>query len=410
MRAVPKRDQILVGLDIGTTKICAIVSEVTEEGTLNIIGVGSSQSRGLRKGVVVDIESTVESIKKAVEEAELMAGCEIHTVYTGIGGAHIKGFNSHGVVAVKATEVSAGDLERVLDAARAVALPMDRQVVHVLPQEFVVDDQDGIKQPIGMAGVRLEAKVHIITASVTSTQNVVKCCERSGLSVADLVLEPLAAAEAVVTPEERELGVALVDIGGGTTDIVVFHNGAVKHTAVLPIGGNHLTNDIATGLRTPFADAEKIKQRFGCALSNMVARTETIEVPSVGGRSPRILSRHILAEIIEPRVEEIFALVAREVARSGYEDILASGVVVTGGSTVLEGVPELAEQVFHLPVRLGVPLSVGGLVDVVSSPMYATGVGLILHGLRRSAMNGNHDGRFWSRMRHRVNEIFREIF
>ena len=404
-----KRAPLIVGLDIGTYKISAVVAEIGENG-VEIVGIGTAPSRGLRKGVVVNIDATVESIRKAVEEAELMAGCEIHTVYTGIGGAHIKGFNSHGVVAVKATEVSAGDLERVLDAARAVALPMDRQVVHVLPQEFVVDDQDGIKQPIGMAGVRLEAKVHIITASVTSTQNVVKCCERSGLSVADLVLEPLAAAEAVVTPEERELGVALVDIGGGTTDIVVFHNGAVKHTAVLPIGGNHLTNDIATGLRTPFADAEKIKQRFGCALSNMVARTETIEVPSVGGRSPRILSRHILAEIIEPRVEEIFALVAREVARSGYEDILASGVVVTGGSTVLEGVPELAEQVFHLPVRLGVPLSVGGLVDVVSSPMYATGVGLILHGLRRSAMNGNHDGRLWSRMRHRVNEIFREIF
>ena len=404
-----KRAPLIVGLDIGTYKISAVVAEIGENG-VEIVGIGTAPSRGLRKGVVVNIDATVESIRKAVEEAELMAGCEIHTVYTGIGGAHIKGFNSHGVVAVKATEVSAGDLERVLDAARAVALPMDRQVVHVLPQEFVVDDQDGIKQPIGMAGVRLEAKVHIITASVTSTQNVVKCCERSGLSVADLVLEPLAAAEAVVTPEERELGVALVDIGGGTTDIVVFHNGAVKHTAVLPIGGNHLTNDIAAGLRTPFADAEKIKQRFGCALSNMVARSETIEVPSVGGRSPRILSRHILAEIIEPRVEEIFALVAREVARSGYEDILASGVVVTGGSTVLEGVPELAEQVFHLPVRLGVPLSVGGLVDVVSSPMYATGVGLILHGLRRSAMNGNHDGRFWSRMRHRVNEIFREIF
>ena len=404
-----KRAPLIVGLDIGTYKISAVVAEIGENG-VEIVGIGTAPSRGLRKGVVVNIDATVESIRKAVEEAELMAGCEIHTVYTGIGGAHIKGFNSHGVVAVKATEVSAGDLARVLDAARAVALPMDRQVVHVLPQEFVVDDQDGIKQPIGMAGVRLEAKVHIITASVTSTQNVVKCCERSGLSVADLVLEPLAAAEAVVTPEERELGVALVDIGGGTTDIVVFHNGAVKHTAVLPIGGNHLTNDIATGLRTPFADAEKIKQRFGCALSNMVARTEKIEVPSVGGRSPRILSRHILAEIIEPRVEEIFALVAREVARSGYEDILASGVVVTGGSTVLEGVPELAEQVFHLPVRLGVPLSVGGLVDVVSSPMYATGVGLILHGLRRSAMNGNHDGRFWSRMRHRVNEIFREIF
>ena len=404
-----KRAPLIVGLDIGTYKISTVVAEIGENG-VEIVGIGTAPSRGLRKGVVVNIDATVESIRKAVEEAELMAGCEIHTVYTGIGGAHIKGFNSHGVVAVKATEVSDGDLERVLDAARAVALPMDRQIVHVLPQEFVVDDQDGIKQPIGMAGVRLEAKVHIITASVTSTQNVVKCCERSGLSVPDLVLEPLAAAEAVVTPEERELGVALVDIGGGTTDIVVFHNGAVKHTAVLPIGGNHLTNDIATGLRTPFADAEKIKQRFGCALSNMVARSETIEVPSVGGRSPRILSRHILAEIIEPRVEEIFALVAREVARSGYEDILASGVVVTGGSTVLEGVPELAEQVFHLPVRLGVPLSVGGLVDVVSSPMYATGVGLILHGLRRSAMNGNHDGRFWSRMRHRVNEIFREIF
>jgi cell division protein FtsA len=377
---------------------------------VEIVGVGTAPSSGLRKGVVVNIDATVESIRKAVAEAELMAGCEIHSVCTGIAGAHVKGFNSHGVVAVKATEVSPGDVERVLDAARAVALPMDRQVVHVLPQEFVVDDQDGIKQPIGMAGVRLESKVHIITASVTSTQNVVKCCERSGLAVADLVLEPLAAAEAVVTPEERDLGVALVDVGGGTTDIVVFHNGAVKHTAVLPIGGNHLTNDIATGLRTPFADAEKIKQRFGCALSNMVTRTETIEVPSVGGRNPRVLSRHILAEIIEPRVEEIFALVARELARSGYEDILGSGVVVTGGSTMLEGVPELAEQVFHLPVRLGIPLSVAGLADVVSSPMYAAGVGLILYGLRRSAANGSHGGHFWSRVRHRVNELFREIF
>ena len=404
-----KRSPLIVGLDIGTYKISAIVAEIGESG-VEIVGIGTAPSRGLRKGVVVNIDATVESIRKAVEEAELMAGCEIHTVYTGIAGAHVKGFNSHGVVAVKATEVSGGDVDRVLDAARAVALPMDRQVVHVLPQEFLVDDQDGIKQPIGMAGVRLEAKVHIITASVTSTQNIVRCCERSGLEVADLVLEPLAAAEAVVTPEERELGVALVDIGGGTTDIVVFQGGAVKHTAVLPIGGNHLTNDIATGLRTPFADAEKIKQRFGCAVSSMVSRTETIEVPSVGGRSPRVLSRQILAEIIEPRVEEIFSLVAREVSRSGYEDILASGVVVTGGSTVLEGVPELAEQVFHLPVRLGVPLSVGGLVDVVSSPMYATGVGLILHGIRRAAVNGHHDGRMWHRIRHRVKEIFAEIF
>jgi cell division protein FtsA len=413
-----KRSPLIVGLDIGTYKISTIVAEIGEDwerdgtgsGGIQIVGVGTAPSHGLRKGVVVNIDSTVESIRKAVAEAELMAGCEIHDVYAGIAGAHVKGFNSHGVVAVKATEVNGGDVDRVLDAARAVALPMDRQVVHVLPQEFVVDEQDGIKQPVGMAGVRLESKVHIITASITSTQNVVKCCERSGLHVSDLVLEPLAAAEAVVTPEERELGVALVDIGGGTTDIVVFHNGAVKHTAVLPIGGNHLTNDIATGLRTPFADAEKIKQRFGCALSNMVSRDETIEVPSVGGRSPRVLSRHILAEIIEPRVEEIFSLVAREMARSGYEDILASGVVVTGGSTMLEGVPELAEQVFHLPVRLGVPLQVGGLVDVVSSPLYATGVGLVLYGLRRSVNGANGNGRFWSRMRHRVNELLREIF
>ena len=404
-----KRSPLVVGLDIGTYKVSAIVGELGESG-LEVVGIGTAPSKGLRKGVVVNIEATVESIRKAVEEAELMAGCEIHTVTTGIAGAHIKGFNSHGVVAVKSPEVSASDVERVLDAARAVALPMDRQVIHVLPQEFVVDDQDGIKEPIGMAGVRLESKVHIITASVTSTQNVVKCCQRAGLHVADLVLEPLASGEAVVTPEERELGVVLVDIGGGTTDLVVFHNGAVKHTAVLPIGGHHLTNDISAGLRTPYAEAEKIKQRFGCALSNMVARQETIEVPSIGGRGPRVLSRQILAEIIEPRVEEIFSLVAREVARSGYDDLLASGVVVTGGTTVLEGVPELAEQVFHLPVRRGVPLQVGGLVDVVSSPMYATGVGLILYGLRQAASHANGNGHFWSRMRHRVNELFREIF
>ncbi|MGH7857215.1 MAG: cell division protein FtsA [Candidatus Binatia bacterium] len=399
----------MVGLDVGTYKASAVVAEVGEDG-IEIVGIGTAPSRGLRKGVVVNIDATVESIRKAVEEAELMAGCEIHTVYTGIAGAHVKGFNSHGVVAVKSSEVGANDVERVLDAARAVALPVDRQVLHVLPQEFIVDEQDGIKEPLGMAGVRLESKVHIITASVTSTQNIVKCCQRSGLHVQDIVLEPLASAEAVVTPEEKELGVTLVDIGGGTTDIVVFHNGAVKHTAVLPIGGNHLTNDIATGLRTPFAEAEKIKQRFGCALSNLVSRTETIEVPSVGGRGPRVLSRQILAEIIEPRVEEIFSLVSREVARSGYEDILASGVVVTGGSTILEGLPELAEQVFHLPVRRGVPLQVGGLVDVISSPMYATGVGLILFGIR-STSNGIHPaGRLWGRMKQRVNDLFREIF
>ena len=403
-----KRSPLVVGLDVGTYKVSAVVAEVGEDG-IEIVGLGTAPSRGLRKGVVVNMDATIESIRKAIEEAELMAGCEIHSVFTGIAGAHVKGFNSHGVVAVKAAEVGDTDVDRVLDAARAVALPMDRQVVHVLPQEFIVDEQDGIKEPLGMAGVRLESKVHIITASITSSQNIIKCCQRAGLHVSGIVLEPLASAEAVVTPEEKELGVTLVDIGGGTTDIVVFHNGAVKHTAVLPIGGNHLTNDIATGLRTPFADAEKIKQRFGCALSSMVSRDEKIEVPSVGGRGPRILSRQILAEIIEPRVEEIFSLVSREVQRSGFEDILASGVVVTGGSTILEGVPELAEQVFHLPVRRGVPLQVGGLVDVISSPMYATGVGLILYGLRPPS-NGIHPGRFWGRMKQRVNEFLREFF
>ena len=405
---MPKRSPLVVGLDIGTYKVAAIVSEVTEDG-VEIVGIGTAPSRGLRKGVVVNIDATVESIRRAVDEAELMAGCEIHTVFAGIAGAHVKGFNSHGVVAVRSSEVALGDVDRVLDAARAVALPMDRQVVHVLPQEFIVDDQDGIKEPVGMSGVRLESKVHMITASVTSIQNVVKCCERSSLHVSRVVLEPLTSSEAVVTPEEKELGVALIDIGGGTTDVVVFHNGAIRHTAVLPIGGNHLTNDIATGLRTPFDDAEKIKQRFGCALSNMVSREETIEVPSVGGRGPRILSRQILAEIIEPRVEEIFTLVSRELVRSGFEELLASGVVVTGGTTILEGLPELAEQVFHLPVRRGVPLHVGGLVDVVSSPMYATGVGLILFALRQSD-GATINGHFWGRMRQRVGDLVREFF
>lgn len=408
--SMSKRASLLVGLDIGTYKVSAVVAEVGELG-VEIVGIGTAPSQGLRKGVVVNIDATVEAIRKAVAEAELMAGCEIHSVFTGIAGSHVKGFNSHGVVPVRAGEVSAFDVERVIDAARAVALPMDRQIIHVLPQEFVVDDQDGIKEPVGMAGVRLEARVHIITASVTSTQNVIKCCQRAGLHVADVVLEPFAAGEAVVTPEERELGVALIDIGGGTTDVVVFHNGAVKHTAVLPIGGNHLTNDIATGLRTPFADAEKIKQRFGCALSDMVRREDRIEVPSVGGRSPRVLSRQVLAQIIEPRVEEIFTLVSREVARAGFEDVLASGVVVTGGTTILEGLPELAEQVFHVPVRRGAPQQVGGLVDVVSSPMYATGVGLVLYGLRHSSQNGSQrSGKLWGRVRDRVGEIFREIF
>ena len=378
-----KRDELIVGLDIGTTKIAAIVGEVSEEG-IDIIGIGTHPSRGLRKGVVTHIDNTVASIRRAVEEAELMAGCEISSEYAGIAGGHIRGFNSHGIVAVKDGEVRQSDIARVIDAAKAVAIPMDREIIHVLPQDFVVDGQDGIKEPLGMSGVRLETKVHIVTAAVTSAQNIIKCCHRCGLQVADLVLQPLASAEAVLHPDEKELGVALIDIGGGTTDITIFCDGSIVHTSVVPIGGNHLTNDIAVGLRTPSADAEKIKQRWGCAVTSMVDSDEQIEVPSVGGRAARHLSRRILCEIIEPRVEEMFMLAQREIAKTGYEDLLASGAVITGGTTILEGMPELSEEVLGLPVRRGSPRGIGGLVDVVRSPKFATSVGLVLHGARQT--------------------------
>ncbi len=381
-----KRNSIVVGLDIGTSKVCAIVGEMTEHG-VEVIGVGSHISQGLRKGVVINIESTVESIKKAVSEAELMAGCEINSVFTGIAGGHIKGFNSHGIVAVKNKEVSPRDVERVIDAAKAVAIPMDREVLHILPQDYIIDEQDGIKEPLGMSGVRLEAKVHIVTGAVTSAQNIVKCCNRTGLNVADIVLEPLASAEAVLTEEEKELGVALVDMGGGTTDIALFHDGAVKHTAVLAIGGNHLTSDIAAGLRTPIGEAERIKQRYGYARTSMVTKDERVEVPSVGGRSSRTISRQILCEIIEPRLDEIFQLFRREIVKSGYEGSLSSGVVMTGGSTLLPGMVEMAEEVLGMPARLGLPMHVGGLTDVISSPIYATGVGLVLYGMKRQDKN-----------------------
>ena len=379
-----KKGELLVGLDIGTTKICAIVGEVTDTGTIDIIGIGSHPSRGLRKGVVINIEATVGSIRRAVEEAELMAGCEISTVYAGIAGGHIKGFNSQGVVAVKEKEVRDGDIARVLDAARAVNIPQDREVLHVLPQEFIIDEQDGIREPLGMSGVRLEARVHIVTGAVSSAQNIVKCAARTGLQVADIVLEPLASAEAVLADEEKELGVCLVDIGGGTTDIAIFHGGSIRHTSVIPLGGNHLTNDIAVGLRTPMHEAERIKQRYGCALASLIDKDEPIEVPSVGGRAPRNLSRQILCEIIEPRVEEIFQLVQREIEKCGLTEMLASGVVITGGSTLLHGCCEMAEEVLGLPVRRGLPRGVGGLVDVVKSPQYATGVGLVLYGARKA--------------------------
>jgi cell division protein FtsA len=408
-----RKDNLIVGLDIGTTKICAIIGERNEEGEVDIIGIGTHPSRGLRKGVVINIDSTVQSIKKAIEEAELMAGCQVTRVYAGIAGGHIKGFNSHGVIAVKDKEVSQADIERVIDAARAVAIPMDREVFHVIPQEFIVDDQDGILDPLGMSGVRLEAKVHIVTGAVTSAQNIIKSANRAGLDVADIVLQQIAASEATLSADEKELGVALVDIGGGTTDIAIFSGGSIRHTVVLALGGNHLTSDIAVGLRTPMVEAEKIKKRYGCAMTSMIKNDETIEVPSVGGRKPRILSRKILGEIIEPRVEEIFTLVQREIVKSGYERLIASGIVLTGGTVVMEGMVELAEQIFNLPVRRGVPVGIGGLVDVVNSPMYATGVGLVLYGCRHQG-NGrfrvgekNIFGKVMARMKKWFEEFFR---
>jgi cell division protein FtsA len=405
------KENLIVGLDIGTTKICAIVGNVTDEG-LDIVGIGTSPSKGLRKGVVINIESTVEAIRKALQEAELMAGCEIKTVFAGIAGGHIKGFNSQGVIAIKNREVNNDDIRRVIDAAKAIAIPMDREVIHILPQEFIIDDQDGIKEPLGMSGVRLEAKVHIVTGAVASAQNIIKSCNRANVDVADIVLEQLASSEAVLSADEKELGVALIDIGGGTTDLAIFVDGAIKHTAVLSLGGNHLTNDIAVGLRTPMAEAEKIKQAYGCCLNSKVDKNESIEVPSVGGREPRVLSRQLLAEILEPRVEEVFTLVNREIVRSGYEDLIASGVVITGGTSILPGMPELAEQVFNLPVRRGVPQGIGGLTDVVNSPIYATGVGLVKYGSRNMRIRNFVIGQenVFDKVIRRMKEWFGEFF
>jgi len=408
---VGKRDPFVVGLDIGTTKICAVVGEVVG-GQVNIIGLGTYPSKGLRKGVVINIESTVQSIKKAIEEAELMAGCHITSVYAGIAGGHIKGINSHGVIAVKNREIGPNDVKRVIDAASAVAIPMDREVIHIIPQEFVVDDQDGIKDPVGMSGVRLEGRVHIITGAITSAQNIIKCANRAGLDVDDIVLEQLGSSDAVLTPEEKELGVAIIDIGGGTTDLVIFANGSIKHTAVISLAGSHITSDISMGLRTPIEEAEKIKKRYGCSLTSMVRKDETIEVPSVGGRKPRILSRQTLTEIIEPRVEEILTLVHDEVLRTDYANLIASGVILTGGSAILEGVPELAEQIFNLPVRRGTPIGIGGLIDLVSSPIYATGVGLVLYGSRNMSQSRFKVGEnnIFSKVTHRMKEWIGEFF
>lgn len=412
-----KRDECIVGLDIGTTKVCAIVGAPSSDG-IDVIGIGTHPSTGLKKGMVINVDDTVNSIRSAIEEAELMAGVEISTVYTGIAGGHIKGFNSTGIVAIRDGEVKPSDLSRVIEAAKAVSIPPDREVIHILPQEYVVDDQAGIKDPLGISGVRLESKVHIVTASVTSAQNIIKCANRTGLNVSDIVLQQLASAEAVLSEEEKELGVALVDIGGGTTDIAVFHRGAIVHTAVIAVGGNQVTQDIATGLRTPQAEAEAIKLKYGCALSSMVQKDETIEVPSVGDRKPRIVPRTLLTEIVEPRIEEIFSLVHREIEKTGYEDLLASGLVITGGSTLLEGMPELAEDVTGLPVRRGLPQrGIGGLVDVVKSPMYATGVGLVLYGAQHEARLANKGPMFrireehiYTKVKNRMRQWLRDFF
>lgn len=400
---------------MGTTKICAIIAEAAPGGGLDVIGVGAAASRGLRKGVVVNIDSTVEAIKQAVAEAEQMAGVEVAAVYAGVAGGHIRGVNSRGVVAVsgKDREVSGADVERAVEAARAINLPQDREIIHVLPQTFLVDDQDGVREPIGMSGVRLEVETHIVTGAVTSVQNVIRSVNRAGLAVQDIVLEPLASAEAVLLADEKELGVLLIDIGGGTTDVALYREGAVWHTMILPLGGDHISNDIAIGLRTPAADAEDLKRRHGCALTALVSAEETIDVPSVGGRKARQLSRQILSEIIQPRVEEIFTLVARDLAKAGFRDAATAGVVVTGGTSILEGVPEVAERVFDLPVRRGIPEVGGSLAESLKSPVYATGVGLALWGLARQASGVGTiagDRGVISRLGRRLSGWFGDIF
>ena len=405
------KEEIVVGLDIGTTKICAVVGEISGD-KINIVGIGTHPSIGLRKGVVVNIESTVESIKKAVEEAELMAGCEISSVYAGIAGGHITGFNSRGIVAVKGSEITKLDVERVVDAARAVAIPMDREVIHVIPQEFIVDDEAGIQNPVGMAGIRLEAKIHIVTGAVTSAHNIVKCANRSGLDVCDIVLESLASGEAVLTEEEKELGAGLIDLGGGTSDLAIFCNKNIRHTFVLALGGNNLTNDLAIGLHAPLGEAEKIKKKYGTCVAKNISSEETIEVPGMGGRKPRKLPRQILGEILEPRMEEIFTLINREIYRAGMEKLISSGIVLTGGSALLSDVTEVAESVFNFPTRLGRPMGIKGLVDVVNNPMYATGVGLVIYGAKNQTAKKKfriRDKNIFNRLITRMKKWFKDV-
>ena len=376
--------QVIVGLDIGTSKVVAMIGEITEDGRVEVIGIGSHPSKGMKKGVVVNIDATVQAIERAVEDAELMAGYRINSVYVGIAGKHIHSMNSHGIVAIRDKEVVHGDVMRVIDAARAVAIPADQKILHVLPQEYLIDTQEGVKEPHGMSGVRLEAKVHLVTCAVNASQNIEKCIRRCGLEVEEIILEQLASCHSVLTEDEKELGVCLIDIGGGTTDIAVYTDGAIRHTAVIPIAGHQVTNDVAMAFRTPTQHAEDIKINYACALTEMAAKkSEPIEVPSVGDRPSRMLSSVALAEVIEPRYEELFKLVQAEIRSHGFEDLIAAGIVLTGGSSKMEGVVELAEEVFHMPVRLGVPANIAGLADIIQNPIYATGTGLLLYGLEK---------------------------
>jgi len=406
------KQNLIVGLDIGTTKIAVIISELEESGPPRIVGMGTSRSEGLKRGVVINLEKTVESITKALEDAEMMAGVKVNSVFAGIAGDHIRSINSRGVIALSGSgsDISSKDVERVINAARAVALPMDREIIHVLPQEYTVDDQSGIKDPIGMSGVRLEAEVHIVTGAVTSAQNIYRSVKKAGLEVCDLVLQPLASSYALLSPEEEELGVALIDLGGGTTDIAIFHDGSIRHTAVIGLGGNNVTNDIAIGLRTPVEQAEEIKKSYGCALSSLVDSDEMIKVPGVGGREPKEISRGVLAAIIEPRAEEIFSLVLREIKKTNYSDLLVAGVVLTGGGSLMEGMIELAEQIFDMPVKKGIPQGFSGLVDLVSTPIHSTGVGLILYGLeqlKEGKSKGGSKEKGWFR---RMKNLFGQYF
>ncbi len=374
---------MIVGLDIGTSKVVALVAEVTPDGELNILGIGTHPTRGLKKGVVVNIESTVQSLQHAIEEAQTMAACHIHSAFVGIAGSHIRSQNSDGIVAIRDREVSRADLERVLDAAQAVAIPSDQKVLHTLAQDYMIDSQGGVREPLGMSGVRLEARVHVVTCAINASQNIEKCVRRCGLEIEEVILEQLASANAVLTEDEKELGVCLVDIGGGTSDVAIFTEGAIRHTAVIPIAGDQVTNDIAMALRTPTQYAEEIKIRYACALAKLAGPDETIKVPSVGDRAPRELSRQALAEVVEPRYEELFTLILAELRRSGYEDMIPAGIVLTGGSAKMEGAVELAEEIFHMPVRLGTPQGIKGIGDVVRNPVYSTAVGLLMYGLRK---------------------------